>query len=107
MAIRASIDADIRAARERREREEAEDTKMEDDSDEADDPVPKITKFSFSYSDNLWRSLLYFREHSEKAMKFARRSVSDQDIRHYEMFSQVCPSRGLFWFYLRLYLGLA
>ena len=26
-------------------------------------------------------------------MKFARRSVSDQDIRRYEMFSQVC--RGL------------
>ena len=37
---------------------------------------------------------LYFREHFEEAMKFARRSVSDQDIRRYEMFSQVC--HGLF-----------
>jgi hypothetical protein len=48
--------------------------------------------------------LLYFREHFEEAMKFARRSVSDQDIRRYEMFSQVC--RGLFLFYLcSAYLG--
>jgi len=78
LAIRASIDADIRAAREKREREEAEDTKMEDDSDEAEDPVPHIT-----------------REHFEEAMKFARRSVSDQDIRRYEMFSQnMQQSRG-------------
>ena len=47
LAIRASIDADIRAAREKREREEAEDTKMEDDSDEAEDPVPQITRLDF------------------------------------------------------------
>jgi transitional endoplasmic reticulum ATPase len=39
LAIRASIDADIQAARERRECEKAEDMKMEEDSDEADDPV--------------------------------------------------------------------
>ncbi len=26
-------------------------------------------------------------------MKYARRSVSDQDIRRYEMFSQVCSLR--------------
>jgi transitional endoplasmic reticulum ATPase len=78
LAIRASIDADIRAAREKREREEAEDTKMEDDSEEAEDPVPQIT-----------------REHFEEAMKFARRSVTDQDIRRYEMFSQnLQQSRG-------------
>ena len=32
---------------------------------------------------------LYCREHFEEAMKYARHSVSDQDIRHYEMFSQV------------------
>ena len=44
LAIRASIDADIRAAREKREREEAEDMKMEDDSDETEDPVPQITR---------------------------------------------------------------
>jgi hypothetical protein len=29
------------------------------------------------------------REHFEEATKYARRSVSDQDIRRYEMFSQV------------------
>ena len=72
LAIRESIDADIRAAREKKEREETDDTKMEDDAEEEDDPVPQIT-----------------REHFEEAMKFARRSVSDQDIRRYEMFSQV------------------
>ena len=31
----------------------------------------------------------YRRECFEEAMKYARRSVSDQDIRHYKMFSQV------------------
>jgi len=36
-----------------------------------EDPVPQIT-----------------REHFEEAMKYARRSVSDQDIRRYKMFSQ-------------------
>jgi transitional endoplasmic reticulum ATPase len=53
LAIRASIDADIRAAREKREREEAEDTKMEDDSEEAEDPVPQITRFVFIVITNL------------------------------------------------------
>jgi transitional endoplasmic reticulum ATPase len=73
LAIRESIDADIRAAREKKEREETEDTKMEDVVEEEEDPVPQITK-----------------DHFEEAMKYARRSVSDQDIRRYEMFSQVC-----------------
>lgn len=36
------------------------------------------------------RQLLTLRsEHFEEAMKYARRSVSDADIRRYEMFSQV------------------
>ena len=39
--------------------------------DEIVDPVPEIR-----------------REHFEEAMKFARRSVSDADIRKYEMFAQ-------------------
>lgn len=44
-----------------------------------DDPVPEIT-----------------RVHFEEAMKFARRSVSDNDIRKYEMFAQTLQqSRGL------------
>ena len=74
LAIRESIDADIRRLREKKEKEDAagDDAKMEEDEEE-DDPVPQITK-----------------EHFEEAMKFARRSVSDQDIRRYEMFSQVC-----------------
>lgn len=45
---------------------------------EEEDPVPEIT-----------------REFFEEAMKFARRSVSDNDIRKYEMFSQTLQqSRG-------------
>lgn len=67
LAIRESIDADIRRIRERRDREDG-DAEMEDE----EDPVPEITI-----------------EHFEEAMKFARRSVSDQDIRRYEMFAQV------------------
>jgi len=66
LAIRESIEADVRRAREKRERGEGD---MEEDEEE--DPVPQIT-----------------REHFEEAMKYARRSVSDQDIRRYEMFSQ-------------------
>ncbi|KAI0058929.1 hypothetical protein BV25DRAFT_1809813, partial [Artomyces pyxidatus] len=74
LAIRESIEADIRQARERKDKEEAagEDAKMEEDVEE-DDPVPVITK-----------------EHFEEAMKYARRSVLDADIRRYEMFAQVC-----------------
>lgn len=45
---------------------------------EEEDPVPEIT-----------------RAHFEEAMKFARRSVSDNDIRKYEMFAQTLQqSRG-------------
>jgi transitional endoplasmic reticulum ATPase len=73
LAIRESIEADIRRARERKEKEDAagDDAKMEEDEEE--DPVPVIS-----------------RAHFEEAMKFARRSVSDGDIRRYEMFAQVC-----------------
>ncbi len=52
----------------RRERQERGEEAMED---EIVDPVPEIR-----------------REHFEEAMKFARRSVSDADIRKYEMFAQ-------------------
>merc|ERR550514_2340802 len=48
------------------------------DTEEGSDPVPEIT-----------------RTHFEEAMKFARRSVSDNDIRKYEMYSQTLQqSRG-------------
>jgi transitional endoplasmic reticulum ATPase len=71
LAIRESIEADIRKARERKEAADAgDDAQMEED--EEDDPVSVIT-----------------REHFEEAMKYARRSVSDGDIRRYEMFAQV------------------
>jgi transitional endoplasmic reticulum ATPase len=75
-AIRESIDSDIKKAREKRERQEAAGTTGEGedaamDEEEEEDPVPTIT-----------------RAHFEEAMMYARRSVSDADIRRYEMFSQ-------------------
>merc|ERR1712051_260466 len=65
LAIRESIDADIRREKERQKKGAAMDV------DDDDDLVPEITK-----------------RHFEEAMKFARRSVSDNDIKKYEMFSQ-------------------
>jgi len=72
MAIRESIEKEIEAEK---ERAAAGGDTMDAD---APDPVPEITKFHF-----------------EESMKFARRSVSDNDIRKYEMFSQTLQqSRG-------------
>ncbi|KAJ9590262.1 hypothetical protein L9F63_016612 [Diploptera punctata] len=65
LAIRQSIEAEIR-----RERERANNQNLSMDMDE-DDPAPEIT-----------------RAHFEEAMRFARRSVSDNDIRKCEMFAQ-------------------
>lgn len=67
LAIRQSIEADMKRDREQRERQakaaEAGEAAME--VEEAyDDPVPEIT-----------------REHFAEAMRYARRSVSDADIR--------------------------
>ncbi|KAI9476812.1 AAA ATPase cdc48 [Coemansia sp. RSA 989] len=78
LAIRESIEADIKREREReREQEEGDDAAMQEDEDESD-PVPEITV-----------------AHFEEAMRFARRSVSDNDIRRYEMFAQnMQQSRG-------------
>merc|ERR1719231_1912537 len=64
-AIRESIEKSIRMQREREAR--GDDGMEEEDID----PVPEITRLHF-----------------EESMKFARRSVSDADIRKYEMFSQ-------------------
>lgn len=70
-AIRESIEAEIR--REREYRENPEMGMMEED-----ESVPEITKIHF-----------------QDAMKFARRSVTDNDIRKYEMFAQkLQTSRG-------------
>ena len=44
LAIRQSIEADIRKAREKREKEEAGDVEMEEDENE-EDPVPVITRY--------------------------------------------------------------
>lgn len=68
LAIRESIEKEVRIEKERQERRQRGEELMED---EAFDPVPEIT-----------------RAHFEEAMKFARRSVSDNDIRKYEMFAQ-------------------
>lgn len=96
LAIRESIDADIKAAREKREREEAGEEVMEDD-DEEEDPVPMITTwvvFSyFMFGPWVLISILH-RAHFEEAMKYARRSVQDSDISRYEMFAQVSQN---FW----------
>merc|ERR1712107_795312 len=73
LAIRESIDADIKREK---ENQKAGATTM--DVDDEEDLVPEITK-----------------AHFEEAMKFARRSVSDNDIKKYEMFSQTLQqSRG-------------
>merc|ERR1712098_581437 len=72
LAIRESIDADIKREKERQRAGATMDV------DKDDDPVPEITK-----------------KHFEESMKFARRSVSDNDIKKYEMFSQTLQqSRG-------------
>merc|ERR1712113_1284462 len=72
MAIRESIEKEIELEK---EREASEDPNA---MDTETDPVPEITKIHF-----------------EEAMKFARRSVNDADIRKYEMFSQTLQqSRG-------------
>ncbi|KAI9298651.1 transitional endoplasmic reticulum ATPase [Neoconidiobolus thromboides FSU 785] len=66
LAIRESIEHEIKREKERKEAG----IELDEDIDEAD-PVPEITK-----------------AHFEEAMKFARRSVSDNDIRRYDMFAQ-------------------
>jgi len=74
LAIREAIEAEIKREKERQQNPEAAAAMDTDDYD----PVPEIT-----------------REHFEEAMKFARKSVSDNDVRKYEMFAQTLQqSRG-------------
>jgi transitional endoplasmic reticulum ATPase len=74
-AIRESIENEIQ--REEEMAQEAGDEEV--DMAELEPCVPHIT-----------------RAHFEEAMKYARRSVADKDIRHYEMFAQkLAQSRGL------------
>ncbi|KAH9464744.1 hypothetical protein Pst134EB_004257 [Puccinia striiformis f. sp. tritici] len=74
LAIRESIDKDMQKERAKlvrqAEQEAAGGEAIMDEDDTEEDPVPEITA-----------------GHFEEAMKYARRSVSDQDIRRYEMFS--------------------
>lgn len=74
LAIKEAISADI----ERTKAREAagEDTTMDDDLD-AEDPVPELTK-----------------AHFEEAMRSARRSVTDVEIRRYEAFAQQMKNSG-------------
>merc|ERR1739846_118002 len=81
LAIRENIEADIkrekaRAAAAGKNKFGRRGTAM--DVDDGENEVHEVTK-----------------KHFEEAMRFARRSVSDQDIRKYEMFSQTLQqSRG-------------
>merc|ERR1712025_863993 len=71
LAIRENIEAEIKRTKER----ERKGLPMDVDDDDDNAEVEK--------------------KHFEEAMRFARRSVSDQDIRKYEMFSQTLQqSRG-------------
>jgi len=73
LAIRENIDAEIKKEKER----QAKGASMDVDDDD-DDELAEVGK-----------------KHFEEAMRFARRSVSDQDIKKYEMFSQTLQqSRG-------------
>lgn len=74
LAIRENIDAEIRKEKER----QAKGAKGMEVDDDDDDEHAEVGK-----------------RHFEEAMRFARRSVSDQDIKKYEMFSQTLQqSRG-------------
>jgi len=74
LAIRESIEKEIKKSQQQMETDGKESKQEEEQSD----PVPEITS-----------------GHFEEAMKFARRSVTDNDIRKYEMFAQTLhESRG-------------
>jgi ATPases of the AAA+ class len=75
LAIKQAISADIDR---QKEREAAgEDVTMAEEDEDVEDPVPELT-----------------RAHFEEAMKSARRSVSDVEIRRYEAFAQSLKNTG-------------
>lgn len=74
LAIKQSISHDIERIKQREAA--GEDVKMEDEED-VEDPVPELT-----------------RAHFEEAMQWARRSVSDVEIRRYEAFAQSMKNSG-------------
>lgn len=83
LAIKESIAREIKRDQERKARQEADatgdDAAMDEDVADDVDEVPAIT-----------------REHFEEAMRYARRSVSDADLRRYEMFAaNLQQTRGI------------
>lgn len=74
LAIKESITADIERRRAAAEAGEEDDAMDEDDGE---DPVPELTK-----------------RHFEEAMRTARRSVTDVEIRRYEDFAQRMKNSG-------------
>jgi transitional endoplasmic reticulum ATPase len=81
LAIRESIEKNIELINAKKQQQQSMETGEGGKAEEPEvdeDPVPEIT-----------------RAHFEEAMRFARRSVTDNDIRKYEMFSQTLQqSRG-------------
>ncbi|KAF3483361.1 uncharacterized protein GIQ15_02685 [Arthroderma uncinatum] len=76
-AVKLAIKQSIATAIQRtKEREAAGDDRMDEDVDD-EDPVPELTK-----------------AHFEEAMKDARRSVTDTEIRRYEAFAQSMKNTG-------------
>jgi len=84
LAIRESIEKDIERQQQQQQQastssQDIMETVTKNNEEEEVDPVPEIRK-----------------DHFEEAMRFARRSVSDNDIRKYEVFAQTLQqSRGL------------
>jgi transitional endoplasmic reticulum ATPase len=74
LAIKESIGLDIDR---RKARADAGEDAMDEDEDEGEDPVPELTK-----------------RHFEEAMRTARRSVTDVEIRRYEDFAQRMKNSG-------------
>jgi transitional endoplasmic reticulum ATPase len=97
LAIRESIEADVRKERERKAKEEATDSADADMEEDDEDPVPMITRYveSLDCKQSISHLRPFCRDHFEEAMTYARRSVSDQDIRRYEMFAQASQMRPL------------
>jgi transitional endoplasmic reticulum ATPase len=77
LAIKESISYDIERRRARAAEVEGNEDAMDEDEGDFEDPVPQLTK-----------------RHFEEAMRSARRSVPDTEIRRYEAFAQSMKNSG-------------
>jgi transitional endoplasmic reticulum ATPase len=77
LAIKESIAHDIERRRALAAEHEGNEDAMDEDEGEIEDPVPQLTK-----------------RHFEEAMRSARRSVSDVEVRRYEAFAQSMKNSG-------------